>query len=244
MTVRDTGIGIAPSVLPHIFDRFRQAESTITRRHGGLGLGLAIVRHLVELHGGVVSVQSPGPGQGATFSVRLPVAAPTSRGRVTPITQTSVPEMTARSALNGMRVLVAEDHGDTADLMRTVLQGQGAVVHIVDSIGAALAALANSDIDVLISDIGMPDGTGYDLMARMRDRGRMSGRTAPPAVAVTASRAPTTASGRWPPAFKAGRPSRSIPHSSWNRWPRPRGPARSPLSRLHHHSSPLRAGVP
>jgi len=97
-----------------------------------------------------------------------------------------VPEMTARSALNGIRVLVAEDHGDTADLMRTVLQGQGAVVHIVDSIGAALAALANSDIDVLISDIGMPDGTGYDLMARMRDRGRMSGRTAPPAVAVTA----------------------------------------------------------
>ena len=140
----------------------------------------------MELHGGVVSVSSPGPGQGATFSVRLPVAAPASRGRVTPITQTSVPEMTARSALHGIRVLVAEDHGDTADLMRTVLQGQGAVVHIVDSIGAALTALANSDIDVLISDIGMPDGTGYDLMARVRDRGRMSGRTAPPAVAVTA----------------------------------------------------------
>ena len=168
LTVRDTGIGIEPSVVPQIFDRFRQADSTITRRHGGLGLGLAIVRHLSELHGGVVSVSSPGPGQGATFSVRLPVAAPTSRGRVTPITQTSVPEMTARSALNGIRVLVAEDHGDTADLMRTVLQGQGALVHIVDSIGAALAALANSDIDVLISDIGMPDGTGYDLMARMR----------------------------------------------------------------------------
>ncbi len=186
LTVRDTGIGIEPSVVPQIFDRFRQADSTITRRHGGLGLGLAIVRHLSELHGGVVSVSSPGPGQGATFSVRLPVAAPTSRGRVTPITQTSVPEMTARSALSGIRVLVAEDHGDTADLMRTVLQGQGAVVHIVDSIGAALAALANSDIDVLISDIGMPDGTGYDLMARVRDRGRMSGRTAPPAVAVTA----------------------------------------------------------
>ena len=186
LTVRDTGIGIEPSVVPQIFDRFRQADSTITRRHGGLGLGLAIVRHLSELHGGVVSVSSPGPGQGATFSVRLPVAAPTSRGRVTPITQTSVPEMTARSALNGIRVLVAEDHGDTADLMRTVLQGQGAVVHIVDSIGAALAALANSDIDVLISDIGMPDGTGYDLMARVRDRERMSGRTAPPAVAVTA----------------------------------------------------------
>jgi len=94
--------------------------------------------------------------------------------------------MTARSALNGIRVLVAEDHGDTADLMRTVLQGQGAVVHTVGSIGAALAALAGSDIDVLISDIGMPDGTGYDLMARVRDRERMSGRTAPPAVAVTA----------------------------------------------------------
>jgi PAS domain S-box-containing protein len=186
LTVRDTGIGIEPSVVPQIFDRFRQADSTITRRHGGLGLGLAIVRHLSELHGGVVTVSSPGPGQGATFSVRLPVAVPTARGRVTPITQTSVLEMTARSTLNGIRVLVAEDHGDTADLMRTVLQGQGAVVFIVGSIGAALAALADSDVDVLISDIGMPDGTGYDLMARVRDRERRSGRTAPPAVAVTA----------------------------------------------------------
>jgi CheY-like chemotaxis protein len=139
-------------------------------------------------------------------------------------------EVTGRSTLNGIRVLVAEDHGDTADLMRTVLQGQGAVVYIVGSIAAALAALADSDFDVLISDIGMPDGTGYDLMARVRDRERMSGRTAP-AVAVTASPAPTTASGRWPPGFKAGRPP-TIRCTS-NRWPRRRDPARASLTALH-----------
>jgi signal transduction histidine kinase len=186
LTVSDTGIGIEPSVLPQIFDRFRQADSTITRRHGGLGLGLAIVRHLSELHGGRVSAASPGMGQGATFSVGLPVTVPTARGRVTPIVQTEVPPGAARTTLSGVRVLVAEDHRDTADMMRTVLQGQGAIVRIVDSIGAALAALADAEVDVLVSDIGMPDGTGYDLMARVREGERTVGRAAPPAVAVTA----------------------------------------------------------
>jgi PAS domain S-box-containing protein len=186
LTVSDTGIGIEPSVLPQIFDRFRQADSTITRRHGGLGLGLAIVRHLSELHGGRVSVASPGVGQGATFSVGLPVTVPTARGRVAPIVQTEVPPGAARTTLSGVRVLVAEDHRDTADMMRTVLQGQGAIVRIVDSIGAALAALADAEVDVLVSDIGMPDGTGYDLMARVREGERTVGRAAPPAVAVTA----------------------------------------------------------
>jgi CheY-like chemotaxis protein len=92
----------------------------------------------------------------------------------------------ARTTLSGVRVLVAEDHRDTADMMRTVLQGQGAIVRIVDSIAAALAALADAEVDVLVSDIGMPDGTGYDLMARVREGERTVGRAAPPAVAVTA----------------------------------------------------------
>ena len=186
LTVSDTGIGIEPGVLPQIFDRFRQADSTITRRHGGLGLGLAIVRHLSELHGGRVSVTSPGAGQGATFSVCLPVAVSPARGRTAPVVPAEVPPVTGRPMLTGVRVLVAEDHVDTADLMRTVLQGRGAIVQIVDSISAALSALADSPVDVLVSDIGMPDGTGYDLMARVQERAGTAGRAAPPAVAVTA----------------------------------------------------------
>ena len=186
LTVGDTGIGIEPSVLPQIFDRFRQADSTITRRHGGLGLGLAIVRHLSELHGGRVSVTSPGAGKGATFSVCLPVAVSTARGRTAPVVPAEVPPVAGRPTLAGVRVLVAEDHVDTADLMRTVLQGRGAIVQIVDSISAALSALADSPVDVLVSDIGMPDGTGYDLMARVQERAGTAGRAAPPAVAVTA----------------------------------------------------------
>ena len=186
LTVSDTGIGIEPGVLPQIFDRFRQADSTITRRHGGLGLGLAIVRHLSELHGGRVSVTSPGAGQGATFSVCLPVAVSTARGRTAPVVPAEVPPVAGRPTLAGVRVLVAEDHVDTADLMRTVLQGRGAIVQIVDSISAALSALADSPVDVLVSDIGMPDGTGYDLMARVQERAGTAGRAAPPAVAVTA----------------------------------------------------------
>jgi PAS domain S-box-containing protein len=186
LTVSDTGIGIEPGVLPQIFERFRQADSTITRRHGGLGLGLAIVRHLSELHGGRVSVTSPGAGQGATFSVCLPVAVSPARGRTAPVVPAEVPPVTGRPMLTGVRVLVAEDHVDTADLMRTVLQGRGAIVQIVDSISAALSALADSPVDVLVSDIGMPDGTGYDLMARVQERAGTAGRAAPPAVAVTA----------------------------------------------------------
>jgi PAS domain S-box-containing protein len=186
LTVTDSGIGIEPGVLPRIFDRFRQADSTITRRHGGLGLGLAIVRHLTELHGGEVSVSSPGVGQGATFSVRLPLATSTARGRGAPVRAVSAPDVPTRPTLAGIRVLVAEDHDDTADLMRTVLQGQGAVVRIVGSISAALTALAESDVDVLVSDIGMPDGTGYELVARVQDGERTSGRPAPATVAVTA----------------------------------------------------------
>jgi signal transduction histidine kinase/CheY-like chemotaxis protein len=186
LTVTDSGIGIEPDVLPRIFDRFRQADSTITRRHGGLGLGLAIVRHLSELHGGDVSVTSPGVGQGATFSVRLPLAMPSARGRGTPALPASAPEVPARATLADLRVLVAEDHDDTADLMRTVLQGQGALVRVVGSISAALTALAESEVDVLVSDIGMPDGTGYELVAHLLNSERTSGRAAPATVAVTA----------------------------------------------------------
>jgi len=184
--VSDTGAGIEPEFLPHVFDRFSQADTTNTRMYGGLGLGLAIVRHLSELHGGSVSVTSPGVGQGATFSVRLPLATPTARGRVAPVGAVNGPQTPVRATLAGIQVLVAEDHQDTADLMRTVLQGQGAAVRVVGSIGAALSALAEAEVDVLVSDIGMPDGTGYELAERLRDGERTSGRPAPATVAITA----------------------------------------------------------
>jgi PAS domain S-box-containing protein len=185
VTVTDTGIGIAPDILARIFDRFRQADSTITRRHGGLGLGLAIARHLAELHGGTVRADSPGVGRGSTFTVRLPLAASGGRrGQGEPVA-TAV-DGADRAVLAGVRVLLVEDHRDTAELLRAVLGGQGAGVRVAASLAEALATLDEADFDVLVSDIGMPDGNGYELMARLRERERATGRVPLPAVAVTA----------------------------------------------------------
>ena len=186
ITVADTGIGIPPELLAHVFDRFRQADSTITRRHGGLGLGLAIVRHLVELHGGSVRVESRGDGQGATFTVRLPIAAPEARrGRGEPAAMTGAPPA-GRRPLGGVRVLVVEDHHDTAELLRAILGNQGAHVRLAASLAEALAALEESEFDVLVSDIAMPDGNGYELLERLRQRERANGCDPVPVVAVTA----------------------------------------------------------
>jgi signal transduction histidine kinase len=163
IAVADTGIGIEPGILSHIFDRFRQADSTITRRHGGLGLGLAIVRHLVELHGGIVKAASAGAGRGSTFTVRLPLTAP--GGRPGP-SEPSVATVSGGegAALAGVRVLLVEDHRDTAELLCAVLGSQGAGVRVAASLAEALATLGETDFDVLVSDIGMPDGKGYELV--------------------------------------------------------------------------------
>jgi PAS domain S-box-containing protein len=185
VTVTDTGIGIEAEVLDHIFDRFRQADSTITRRHGGLGLGLAIARHLAELHGGTVTAESRGLGHGATFTLRLPLAVTVRADTV--LVPTSVGGGVAgRGALTGLRVLLVEDHHDTAELLRTVLGSHGAGVHVAESLAEALTTLAEREFDVLVSDIGMPDGTGYELVERVRERARANGRAPLPAVAVTA----------------------------------------------------------
>lgn len=187
VVVSDTGQGIQSQFLPYIFDPFRQADPSTTRRHGGLGLGLAVVKHLVELHGGEVRAASPGEGQGATFSVTLPavVSALTEVGEdgasgPSPAALEPVP-----ANLEGTRLLVVEDEPDTRDAVAQFLQDYGATVTAVGSAQQALELLAAETFDVLISDIGMPVMDGYELIRALRAHEDGSGRNLP-AVAVTA----------------------------------------------------------
>ncbi|MGK7951134.1 MAG: PAS domain S-box protein [Xenococcaceae cyanobacterium] len=165
MKIRDTGQGIASDFLPYVFDRFRQAENVTTRKFGGLGLGLAIVRHLTEIHGGSVSVTSPGEGQGATFSVKLPLmnTPNTDRGN-----NNSSLEAVKPDRFNNLRVLVIEDEIDSRDILTLVLEQEGATVTPVKSASEALAAIKNSTFDLIVSDIGMPQIDGYTLMKQIR----------------------------------------------------------------------------
>ena len=177
LTVRDTGVGIASDFLPHVFERFRQADSSTTRTHSGVGLGLAIVRHLVELHGGRISADSDGPDRGSTFVVRLPLAA---RGAGTG----AAPERPARIALEGIRVLLVDDDQDTREMLGEALGTAGATVVSVGSADEALLRLQDEGADVLVSDIGMPDVDGFALIRRVRQLPGEVGRL--PAVALTA----------------------------------------------------------
>ncbi len=181
--VRDSGSGIPADLLPHVFDRFRQGDSTTRRAQGGLGLGLAIVREIVELHGGTVEAQSPGPGKGATFTVRLPFRAAGLALRAIGSEPTATD---ARDdALAGATVLLVEDDADSRVLLATMLEQRGARVLPAASVREALDVLGRQRPDVLVSDIGMPEEDGYDLIAAVRalppDRGGLI-----PAVAVTA----------------------------------------------------------
>lgn len=179
ISVRDTGEGIDLEFLPFVFDRFRQADATTTRRHGGLGLGLAIVRHLVEAHGGTVSAASEGLHRGSAFTVRLPLAA----------IQTSAAERATASEvhrlLEGVRLLVVDDEPDARELLEVALGSQGARVVAVPSAAAALAALTGAErFDALLADIAMPDQDGLALIRTIRAGGGDAARI--PAIAVTA----------------------------------------------------------
>ncbi|HYE14479.1 MAG TPA: response regulator, partial [Pyrinomonadaceae bacterium] len=189
ISVSDDGAGIAPEFLPHVFDRFRQADGSTTRRHGGLGLGLAIVRHLVELHGGAVSAESAGEGRGATFRVLLPIIAVyRSVGveeRVHPAAKDTLPSYECPERLDGLRVLVVDDEPDTRELLKIGLEQCGAAVTTAGSAAEALAAVKSGTPDLLISDIGMPDQDGYDLIDRVRALPATRGGRVP-AIALTA----------------------------------------------------------
>jgi len=168
ITVSDTGQGIKAEFLPHIFERFRQADSSITRSYGGLGLGLAIVRQLVELHGGSVHAQSPGEGKGATFMISLPLMAilETQDTRVHPAAD-SEELFDNPPSLKGLRILLV-DEADTRDLITIILEQCEAKVTAIASVREALVVIQQTQPDVLISDIGMPGEDGYTLIQKVR----------------------------------------------------------------------------
>jgi PAS domain S-box-containing protein len=177
LVVSDTGQGIEPGFLPYVFDRFRQADPSLARRHGGLGLGLAIVRQVVTLHGGTVRVESAGVGRGARFTVTLPVIRASVEARALPAT--------TATDLGGVRVLVVEDEPDAQELVRRLLEERGADVATAASAPGALACLAARVPDVLVSDIGLPGMDGFELIRRIR-AGDVAGAGEVPAVALTA----------------------------------------------------------
>ncbi len=187
LSVSDTGIGIPATFLPYVFDRFSQKDSSTSRQYGGLGLGLAISKQLAELHGGTLRVKSPGEGQGATFVLTLPLTILEKEGgpqaRVHP-TQATGEEHGALPALSGIRVLVVDDEADARDLIRRILEERGAQVTVVTSSEEALRMLAASSPDLLVSDIGMPEMDGFQLMRRIR-AGESRGKRMP-ALALTA----------------------------------------------------------
>lgn len=171
IVVSDSGVGISNDFLPYVFDRFRQADASTTRIHGGLGLGLSIVHQLVDLHGGSVSVASEGEGKGATFTISLPFGVTSSEKEGEPANPVSTDEVNTLEglpSLAGLKVLVVDDEADTRELIREVLKECNAEVILSRSAAEALEALEQYQPDILISDLGMPDEDGYSLISKIR----------------------------------------------------------------------------
>lgn len=186
ITVRDEGEGIAPELLPHVFETFRQADSTTRRRHGGLGLGLAIVKSLVELHGGHVSAESDGAGKGAKFIVRLPLAAGAQAAPATP----AAVRAPAADSLDEVRILLVEDQADHRELVEGLLCASGACARSAPDAATALRIVQEWRPDVLVLDIAMPSVDGYELLRRLREA-LGAGADSLPAIALTGFAAPS-----------------------------------------------------
>ena len=180
IVIKDNGQGISADFLPHVFERFRQGDASTTKKFGGLGLGLAIVRHLVELHGGSVQAESQGEGKGSTFTVTLP----TMSGSLSRLEPVSCPEdLAAKPLLRGLKILLVEDETDTRDLLNQMLSGCDAEVRAADSVSVAFNLLTDWQPDILISDISMPEVDGYSFIRQVRDGNHHAN---VPAIALTA----------------------------------------------------------
>ena len=188
ISVSDNGQGIAPDFLPHVFDRFRQADASSTRAHRGLGLGLAIVKNLTELHGGTVRAKSPGPDRGSTFSVVLPISVARPAPQLDqrgPAADEHHERLLAPCNLTGVRVLTVDDEPDARQLVKRILSGCGASVDTAGSVAEALDLLSSTTPDVLVTDIGMPEEDGYTLIRKVRQLSGARGADIP-AIALTA----------------------------------------------------------
>jgi CheY-like chemotaxis protein len=179
------GFLLSAEFLPHVFERFRQADSSTTRQHGGLGLGLAIVRHLVEIHGGTVHAQSGGEGKGATFTVRLPLLAVSEGAGASDIPRKTSPELWQQPELAGVHVLLVDDDPGTLEMISAALNERHARVTAVASSQEALSEIQRSRPDILVSDIAMPVEDGYKLIERVRALEPKQAKMIP-AVAITA----------------------------------------------------------
>jgi CheY-like chemotaxis protein len=185
ISVSDSGTGIQPEFLPYVFERFRQADGSTTRKHGGLGLGLAIVRHLVELHGGFVRAESAGEGKGATFTVTLPLMLAAESQLTSPGSSESFRGPRTLTSLDGLRILIVDDELDARELVTVMLERGGAQMKSACSSNEGIEIIRDWRPHVLIADIGMPHEDGYGFIKRVRELSdEQGGKT--PAVALTA----------------------------------------------------------